>query len=240
MGVLRPGGLELTRRALELAGLPAGASLLDVGCGDGTAAAFAKEEFKLTVTAVDRDEKAVAAACEKGLDARVMDAAALELPSRSFDGVMMECVFSALDRQEEALHEAYCVLRPGGALIMSDLYRRAPDMDRWQRDYRETMARYRRPRKDGECADGGDILPPSFSQDGAPVLEGVQGLLDELELEMVFFEDRTEDLKAFLGQAILNCGSAESWFRANGNWCPGASGGKDTGYFLLIARKKDA
>ena len=44
-----------------------------------------------------------------------MDASALEFPSRSFDIVMMECVFSALERQEESIHEAICMLRAWGA-----------------------------------------------------------------------------------------------------------------------------
>ena len=35
MSICRPGGLELTRRALRMAGLKAGQALLDVGCGDG-------------------------------------------------------------------------------------------------------------------------------------------------------------------------------------------------------------
>lgn len=238
MSILRPGGLELTRYALEKAGVKPGSELLDVGCGDGSAAAFARDALSLKVTAIDTDEAAVAAAADKGLDARKMDASALDFPSRSFDAVLMECVFTVLDRQEEAFHEAYCMLRPGGALILTDLYRRKPDLDRWHRDYKAAMALFRRPRNHEDCGSG-DHLPSPYCQDGALVMDGLYGLLEELDMTAEHFEDRTEDLKAFAGQAILDCGSVEEWFRAHGGPenCPAGLGG-DTGYFLLIARKK--
>lgn len=239
MSILRPGGLELTRYALNAAHVKPGGALLDVGCGDGTAAAMAREEFGLMVTAIDKDEISVAAAKEKGVNARIMDAAALDFSSRCFDAVMMECVFSALERQEEALHEAYCVLRPGGTLIISDVYCRRPDMERWRQEYSETMARFRLTRREGEC-ENQQTLPPSICQDGALVLDGLQMLLDELELETVLFEDRTEDLKTFLGQAIFDHGSIKAWLQTQGDRACCACTGENTGYFLLIARKKDA
>lgn len=239
MSLLRPGGLELTRYALEQAGAQPGQELLDVGCGDGTAALFAQEELGLKVTCVDTDEHAVQSAAARGLTARRMDAAALEFPSRSFDLVMMECVFTALDRQEEAIHEAYCMLRPGGCLILSDLYCCAPDLPRWREEYRAAMALFRRPREHEDCGSG-DHLPSPFCQDGAVVMEGLYGLLEELELEVALFEDRTADLKAFCGQAILDYGSVEAYFQAQGSWTPCACTTASPGYFLLIARKKDA
>lgn len=239
MGILRPGGVELTRYALTAAKVQPGSALLDVGCGDGTAAAMAQREFGLAVTGVDVEKHGVALAKERGVAAQVMDAAALEFPSRSFDAVMMECVFSVLERQEEAIHEAYCVLRPGGVLILSDLYCRNPDLERWRKDYQAAMALFRRPREHRECGTE-EHLPSPFCQDGAVVLDGLQLLLDELELETVLFEDRTEDLKAFAGQAIMDYGSLEALFEAEGGWKPCACGCRNTGYFLLIARKKDA
>ena len=65
-------------------------------------------------------------------------------------------------------------------------------------------------------------------------------LLDELELQVVHFEDRTEDLKAFAAQAILDCGSIENYFAEHGNCLPDCKLPPDVGYFLLIAEKRNA
>ena len=59
MGLLRPGGLELTEYALKKAGAKAGDKLLDIGCGDGTAAAFIQEKLGIEVIGIDIDKEAV-------------------------------------------------------------------------------------------------------------------------------------------------------------------------------------
>ncbi|MCI8594641.1 MAG: class I SAM-dependent methyltransferase [Oscillospiraceae bacterium] len=237
MSLLRPGGLELTRAALKRCNLPKGAALLDVGCGDGTAAAMAAEEFGLTVTGVDLNRAAVDAAKAKGVNALVQSADALEFPSRSFDAVLMECVFSVLPRQEEAIHEAYCMLRPGGVLILSDLYVRQPDMERYRRDYKAAMAQFRRPRQHDDCGHDA-VLPSPYCQDGAVVLDGLTGLLEELGLAVTLVEDHTADLKAFLGQVILDCGSLDAYVQAMGGDRVCRCTAKSAGYFLMLARKK--
>lgn len=124
MGIFRPGGLELTRYALEQIRPAPGSALLDVGCGDGTAAQCAQREFGLRVTAIDPDPEAVSHACALGIDARVGGAAELEFPAQSFDLVLMECVLSLVGEKERALERIRSVLRPGGCLILSDLYRK--------------------------------------------------------------------------------------------------------------------
>lgn len=236
MALLRPGGLELTRYALEKAGVAPSSTLLDVGCGDGTAAAFAQEAFSLSATGVDTDRKAVASAQEKGIHALVESADFLPFPSRSFDVVLMECVFTVLDRQEEAIHEAYCMLKPGGVLILSDLYVRQPDMDRYQKEHAEAMALFRRPRSHEDCGDTAP-LPSPYCQDGAVVLDGLIALLEELGLSVFLLEDRTEDLKAFLGQVILDYGSIDAYVQAEGARSLCRCTTSSAGYFLLIAKK---
>ena len=69
------------------------------------------------------------------------------------------------------------------------------------------------------------------------MIPGLQALLEELQMEITLFEDRTEDLKAFMGQAIFDSGSVEAWFRAQGGWMPDRLYNKDTGYFLILAQK---
>lgn len=236
MGLLRPGGLELTEYALKKAGAKAGDKLLDIGCGDGTAAAFIRERLGIDVIGIDIDKEAVEKAKEKGVDARVGDAFALDFPSRGFELVLMECVFSILERQEEAIHEAFCMLKPGGHLILNDVYCREPDMERYRKDYHDAMALFRRPREEGDC-ESGEKLPSPYLQDGAVVLEGLNGLLEELEMETIFFEDRTDDLKTFAAQAVLDYGSVEEYCKAEGSWNCCGMNCKTPGYFLLIAKK---
>lgn len=123
-GIYRPGGLELTRYALEQIKAVPGTALLDIGCADGAAAQCAQREFELCVTAVDIDSEAVARARATGIDARCADAAALNFPSQTFDIVLMECVLSLVNDKEEALKQISYVLRPSGYLILSDLYQK--------------------------------------------------------------------------------------------------------------------
>lgn len=130
MSIYRPGGLELTRYALTQMGVKQGDALLDIGCGDGSAALCAQQEFGQRVVAVDRDEQAVREACSRGVDARRMDASALELGSLVFDAVLMECVLSLVGQKEQALRQACSVLRPGGFLMLSDVYRKADGPER--------------------------------------------------------------------------------------------------------------
>lgn len=236
MGFLRPGGEALTEYALKAAGAKPGMRLLDEGCGDGSAALIASERFGLNVSAIDTDKNAVEAAKKKGIDASVCDASMLEFDIHEFDIVIMECSFSAFERQEESFHEAYCVLKEGGCIVMTDVYCRNPDLERWERDYWSAMSLWRRPRVHEECHVE-KHLPSPYTQDGALVLKGIYDLAEELEMEVELFEDRTKDLTDFAAQAIMDHGSVENWFRAEGTWNPGCEYGRNTGYFLMIIRK---
>lgn len=212
MSIYRPGGLDLTRYALTRIGAKPGETLLDIGCGDGTAAACAMEEFGQHVVAVDRDENAVCRARSRGVDARRMDAMHLELGSMVFDTVLMECVLSLIEQKEIVLQQVCDLLRPGGHLIISDVYQKSAGSAETDCGQKERVD-----------------------------LDGLRCLLDDMGMECVHCEDRTRDLKTFLAQAIMNCGSLEAWFEAEGGWKPcSCQYGKGAGYFLLSVRKRNA
>ena len=119
-----PGGLELTERAFETCVLPDNAKVLDVGCGTGRTAAWLKKRFALQVTGIDISPEAIALAKENVPDAEFFegDGEFLDFPSYTFDCVLMECTLSLISKPLEAVHEAFCVLKDGGKLIISDLY----------------------------------------------------------------------------------------------------------------------
>ena len=112
--VKRPGEFRITREAIEFCNFPKGSTILDIGCGEGDSSDFLTKHYGLEVTGVDLDPKAVkkAKAQFPDLTFKEGDGEFLDgFESRSFDGVMMECVLSQINLPIEAVHEAYCVLK---------------------------------------------------------------------------------------------------------------------------------
>lgn len=127
---LRPGGLALTGRILDLCHedglLPPGALALDLGCGEGATARFLAARG-LRVLALDisapmlRQTAGKAAPQALPVQAR---AQALPLQNASLDAVFCECVLSATGECAAVLQEIARALKPGGLLALTDLYLR--------------------------------------------------------------------------------------------------------------------
>ena len=98
---------------------PQGGRVLDVGCGRGTTLSWLARHTAYQVQGLEPDpDYAALCGAVQGL------AQQLPFAERSFDAVLMECVFSLLDQGELAAGEVWRVLRPGGVLLLSDLYAR--------------------------------------------------------------------------------------------------------------------
>ncbi len=123
------------RRLLDQAAIEPGDAVLDLGCGTGTLAIWAKlRQPQADVTGVDGDpamldrarEKAAAAGAELRLDEGLAEA--LPYPDGSFAKILSSLLFHHLPRatKERTAREVARVLEPGGELHVAD-FGRAPD-----------------------------------------------------------------------------------------------------------------
>lgn len=108
-----PGGEAHTRRMLALAKLPEGARVLDMGAGAGEAVALSRN-WGLDALGLDREPRGGNVARGDFLHAAY--------PDGSFDAVLSQCAFFVSGDQAGALREARRLLRPGGTLLLSDVF----------------------------------------------------------------------------------------------------------------------
>ncbi|WP_319405261.1 DVU_1556 family methyltransferase [uncultured Desulfosarcina sp.] len=127
---IRPGGLNLTRRAAKVCRLAAGDRVLDVGCGIGATVDFLNRHFQTRAVGLDLSPVLLAEAKGCDGDRPVIRGNAMDLPvkDRHLSAVYCECVLSLLADPASALDEYRRVLRPGGHVVITDIYRRATDL----------------------------------------------------------------------------------------------------------------
>jgi SAM-dependent methyltransferase len=114
-------------RALD--GVPAPACILDVGCGDGTAAVFAAQRNPgHHLIGLDWSAGSLGQARRLGLTVvrGGVDAPGLPFASESADVVIMSELIEHLVDTDAALDEAFRVLKPGGSLLLS-----TPNLAAW-------------------------------------------------------------------------------------------------------------
>ncbi|MDR2355981.1 MAG: methyltransferase domain-containing protein [Clostridiales Family XIII bacterium] len=247
MGCISPGGFALIGEAMERCAFPAGARILEMGCGEGDTSALLEKTYGVKATGIDSSEALLRRGRERhpGLDLRRGEMEMLDFSSFEFDGVIMECVLSLSPLQLEALHEAWCVLKRGGKLILADLCRINPDPAAVARARETAKEARRRPHAEGDCERAGDA-PSEYCLAGAFVMESLREAFEEIGFETLFWSDKTDLLRAFAAEKIFAYGSWEAFWQTvlppgaeMGRFCRADVRAKDLGYFLTVLKKPE-
>lgn len=122
---------EMTRAMAERVALSSGQEVLDAGCGLGGAAMLLAKEYGARVLGItivgEQVAKARAAVASRGLQDRVRieerDFLHTGLPDASVDVVFAQESVCHTEQKQGFLAEAFRVLRPGGKLVMEDVFR---------------------------------------------------------------------------------------------------------------------
>jgi SAM-dependent methyltransferase len=113
-GLTGPNPREL---ALEAVAESRPGQVLEVGCGQGWASEWIKEELGAEVVAVDQSERMVELTRRRGVDAHVGDVQELPFEDGSFDAALAAWVLYHVPDLDRGLAELARVLRPGGRLV---------------------------------------------------------------------------------------------------------------------------
>lgn len=226
MTIARPGGFELTDRALEIANYKMGSRILDIGCGEGDTVdrlnkmGLKAEGIDINLAKIDKAKKDYPGINVKFGDGGFMD----DYMSYTFDGIISECALSTMLQPDEALHEVYCVLKKGGRLIITDYYEKDPDPQQLKAVAIEAARQARVPHNEGDCEAGTPSHFTDFCFEGAffkgPLISMIE---DELGMKVLAFED-----------AGITVGTEDIYTNVKTE----VSGKKrNLGYFVLVAQK---
>lgn len=107
---------ELGKAVLDLLTVPAGARVLDLGCGDGVLSQELRARG-FDVVGVDTSPSMVAAARAAGIDALCADGHDLPFAEQSFHAVFSSATLHWLTRPDAVIASVYRALRPGGQFV---------------------------------------------------------------------------------------------------------------------------
>ena len=156
-----------------------GASVADIGCGRGAMLRRLSASGGYVLYGAEPDEALCAQASLTCPDAEIACAGADRLPyaDGALDAAILECVFSLLESPTDAVGELARVIRPGGVLLLSDLYARAGE---------------------GITLTGHELLRFVYAEDA------VEGFFCGGNFVFTSFTDRTKDLQTMVAQMMMD------------------------------------
>ncbi len=121
---VRPGGLDLTRRALDFCAFTPGMRVLDIGCGSGATVRLMSEEYALDASGIDPSSTMISlgVSADPSLSLGLGDGMNLPRGNGELDGAVMECALSITADPERVLREVHRSLKLGAKLILTDMY----------------------------------------------------------------------------------------------------------------------
>ncbi len=207
---MRPGGIVLTQRALDICSLSDGSSVADIGCGTGGTLTHLERSGIHRLVGIDLSGDMLLEALPQMISGQLVKGRAQILPFRnsSFDALFCECVLSLLDDKAAAVRESARVLKDGGYLVLSDLFDAGASESQ---------------------AEGSHSRGPEMTK-AFPSKECLLDTLSQFGLALVLWEEHEQYLREFVARLIL----AGEWL--TGLPC-GQEHRRRISYFLLVARK---
>ncbi len=231
---LRPGGLTLTRDAVDVCCFDGTDFVLDAGCGNGATLRYLREEFGIMGVGTDlypdipgKIQRAHGKTIgTSGSDPGFIQSRLPALPfkSRVFSGIFSECVLSLIPDKKTCLEEFFRLLKTNGKLVITDVY--LPQM------FKASVS----------CCQ--NKTQPVSCMDGAISLLDLIGLVESVGFQVDIIEDHTRLLKQLAGQMVFEHGSLNNfWGKVTGSICDNSltracrTGALRPGYCMLIAGK---
>ncbi|MCT4594154.1 MAG: methyltransferase domain-containing protein [Anaeromicrobium sp.] len=219
---IRPGGFDLTDRAVHICNFKNNHRVLDVGCGMGTTVAYLKMRYNLDSVGIDPSKKLLKEGKVKNPNLNLYEGWGEKLPFKNceMEGVFCECTLSLMEDKDMVMKEIYRVLKDKGYLAISDVYAREP---RYINELNELNLK--------SCLRG------------IHHVEVLKEKLIERGFEIRSFEDHTNYLKELMVNIIFQYGSMNVFWNKTGNCNIDSNELKrilsksKVGYFLLIAQK---
>jgi arsenite methyltransferase len=195
---LRPGGLKLTERLAEIAGLRDDFFVLDIACGKGTTSCFLSQKYRCDVVGMDLSVKSISLARNeaqnKHLTSKVSfltgDGEELPFKDSTFDVVICECSFSLFPNKEAAAVEIGRIVKPQGKVLISDVIYRG------HIDYEIKRQ-----------------IPFLSCFSAAESLNGTIQFFEAVGFQNPYVEDHTEEMKKAAYRIIIKFGSFDLFLK---------------------------
>lgn len=225
-GAIRPGGIELTDKAIRFCNLPAGSKILDVGCGSGVTVEHLCEKYQLDAVGMDPSDVLLTRGLKRNPKLNLFKGYGenIPYPDRTLDAIITECSLSLMKDTDRVLKEFYRVLKPEGMLIITDLY--------W---------------KEFEAGSDFQQIPADCCINGAFSEENLKRKLTDAGFRVCLWQDHTDVYYSFIARIIFYCGSMEAFWKEiygqdeeKSRQIQKMVSKMKLGYFLLIAQKSEA